>query len=37
MKTAELIGNLILCLAVIYGGVNLVLVGAAVAIGWLHL
>jgi hypothetical protein len=36
MKAAEFIGNLILCLTVIYGGVNLVLIGAAIAIGWLH-
>jgi hypothetical protein len=36
MKAAEFIGNLILCLTVIYGGVNLVLMGAAIAIGWLH-
>jgi hypothetical protein len=37
MKAAKFIGNLILCLTVIYGGVNLVFIGAAIAIGWLHL
>jgi hypothetical protein len=37
MKAAEFIGNLILCLTVIYAGVNLVFIGAAIAIGWLHL
>ncbi len=36
MKTAETIGDLIICCALIYGGVNLVLMGAAVVIGYLH-
>lgn len=37
MKTPELIGNLTLCLAVVYGAVDLVVASAAAAIGWLHL
>lgn len=35
MKTARFIGNLILGVAAIYGGVNLVFM-SAIAIGWVH-